>query len=59
MDIINVGIVKNINMPLPPIEFQNKFEKIVTNIEEQKAIVKQSIIESQNLFNSLMNKYFD
>jgi hypothetical protein len=29
------------------------------NIEEQKTIVKKSIAESQNLFNSLMSKYFE
>jgi len=46
-------------LPLPPIDLQNKFAQIVTNIEEQKAIVKQSLAQSQNLFNSLMSKYFD
>lgn len=51
--------MKKINLILPPIEIQNKFAQIVTNIEEQKAIVKKSLTESQNLFNSLMSKYFD
>lgn len=56
---MNTGVLNNIYFPYPPLELQNKFAKIVTNIEEQKAIVKQSITECQNLFNSLMSKYFD
>jgi type I restriction enzyme S subunit len=51
--------LKAIKIPIPPIHLQRKFSNIVTNIEEQKFIVKQSIAESQNLFNSLMGKYFD
>jgi type I restriction enzyme S subunit len=59
MDIINVGIVKKIEIPIPPLELQTKFAKIVKNIDGQKALVKQSIKESENLFNSLLSKYFD
>ena len=44
---------------VPPIQLQMDFTKIVTKIEEQKAIVKQAIAESENLFNSLMSEYFD
>jgi len=56
---VNNSDVKNVNIPLPPIDLQNKFADIVTNIEEQKTIVKKSLAESENLFNSLMSKYFD
>ena len=48
-----------IKIYLPPKGLQNKFAEIVTNIEEQKSLVKQSITQSQNLFNSLVSKYFD
>jgi type I restriction enzyme, S subunit len=51
--------IESIIYYLPPIELQNKFSVIVANIEEQKFLVKKSIIESQNLFNSLMSEYFD
>lgn len=44
---------------IPPIQLQKDFSKIVTKIEEQKALVKQSIAESEHLFNSLMSEYFD
>lgn len=51
--------IESLEIILPPLEHQNKFAEIVSKVEEQKSIVKQSITESQNLFNSLMSKYFD
>ncbi len=54
-----LGQMAKIKLFIPPLDLQNKFTQIVTNIEEQKAIVKQSLSQSQNLFNSLMSKYFD
>ena len=56
---LTITKIKVIKIPHPPIELQNKFGQIVSNIEEQKSLVKQSITQSQNLFNSLMSKYFD
>lgn len=44
---------------LPPIELQNQFANIVTKIEEQKALVKEAIDETQYLFDSLMSEYFE
>lgn len=52
----NIG---DLEIIYPPLDLQNKFAQIVTKIEEQKSLVKQLITESQNLFNSLMSKYFD
>jgi type I restriction enzyme, S subunit len=51
--------MRNYSIMLPPLDLQTKFSEIVTKIEEQRTIVKQSIAESQNLMNSLMSKYFD
>lgn len=42
-----------------PLHLQNQFAEIVTKIEEQKALVKKAIDETQYLFDSLMSKYFD
>lgn len=44
---------------LPPLALQQKYAKIVKQIETQKSLIKQSIDETQRLFNSLMSKYFD
>ncbi|HBC95159.1 MAG TPA: hypothetical protein DD734_12320 [Firmicutes bacterium] len=51
--------MRKIKIIKPPIVLQNKFAEIVTQIENQKSLVKQSLAESQNLFNSLMSRYFD
>ena len=42
----------------PPITLQNQFAQIVENIEAQKALVKQSLQESEDLFNGLVQKAF-
>ncbi|WP_052421662.1 restriction endonuclease subunit S [Paenibacillus sp. FSL P4-0081] len=52
-DVLSFTVVK------PPLSLQNQFANIVTKIEEQKAIVKQAIDETQHLFDSLMSEYFE
>lgn len=56
---MGLNTIKQLEVLIPPLDLQTKFAEIVTNIEEQKAIVKQSIAESETLFNSLMSKYFE
>nr|WP_228006641.1 restriction endonuclease subunit S [Brevibacillus borstelensis] len=56
---INVGAYKAMTIPLPPLELQTQFADIVTKIEEQKALVKKAIDETQYLFDSLMSQYFE
>ena len=59
--------VKHLSVPecnlfevyVPPLIQQNKFAEIVTIIEEQKALVKKAIDETQYLFDSLMSEYFE
>ena len=56
---INAKEFSSIPIPMPPVSLQNKYADIVSKIEEQKSLVKQSIDETQRLFDSLMSKYFD
>ncbi len=56
---INSTQLKRFPILLPPIEIQNQFSTIVTKIEEQKSLVQKAIAESQLLFDSLMNEYFN
>jgi type I restriction enzyme S subunit len=56
---LTVHKIELIQIPVPPMAIQTKFAEIVTQIENQKSLVKQSLVESQNLFNSLMSRYFD
>jgi type I restriction enzyme S subunit len=44
---------------LPPLTLQQKYADIVNQIETKKSLVRQSIDETQRLFDSLMSKYFD
>lgn len=56
---LNHGEFYKITVPLPPIFLQTQFAEIVTTIEEQKALVKKAIDETQILFDSLMSEYFE
>ena len=58
-DNIEFGIIKDLKIPVPPLELQNQFADIVAKIEEQKNLVKKAIDETQTLFDSLMSEYFD
>jgi len=58
MDILNLGIVRKIKMPLPPIELQNDFVAFVAQIDKSKAAVQKALDEAQVLFDSLMQQYF-
>jgi len=51
--------LEKISLPVPPIELQNKFAKRVEKIEKLSFEIEKSIKEAENLYNSLMNKYFD
>lgn len=56
--ISNTGL-KDIKIIVPPIELQNTFAEKIENIERQKELIKQSISDTEALFNSRMDYYFD
>ena len=58
MDILNLGIVRKIKMPLPPIELQNAFVSFIIQIDKSKSVIQKSLDETQLLFDSLMQEYF-
>ncbi|MBQ2320058.1 MAG: restriction endonuclease subunit S [Lachnospiraceae bacterium] len=58
MDILNLGIVRKIAMPLPPLELQNEFVSFVNQVDKSKVAVQKSLDETQQLFDSLMQEYF-
>lgn len=58
MPILNVGIVKNIHIPLPPIELQNQFADFVNQVDKLKSQMETSLKELEDNFNSLMQKAF-
>ena len=58
MDILNLGIVRKIAMPLPPLKLQNEFANFVNQVNKSKVAVQKALDETQILFDSLMQKYF-
>lgn len=49
---------KKMKIILPPIELQNQFADIVKQIDKQKFEIEKSLNEMQELYESLMEKYF-
>lgn len=58
MDIINLGIVKELKIPVPPIALQTQFATIVTKTETLKEQYKNSLQELENLYGSLSQQAF-
>lgn len=50
--------IKQIKVPVPPLDLQSKFEKVFIAIQDLKERSKQSIEQMDNQFNALMQKYF-
>ncbi|RAI14903.1 MAG: hypothetical protein DKM22_06830 [Candidatus Melainabacteria bacterium] len=55
---LTLEICKNIEIPLPSLELQNKFAKIVEKVEAQKQKNELVIEQMNNLFNSLSQRAF-
>ena len=58
MDILNVGIIKIIKIPTPPIDLQTQFAQIVYKVEALKAHYQASLNELANLYGSLSQRAF-
>ena len=56
--ISNAGF-QNIEIILPPLSLQQQFASKIEAIEKQKELLKQSIAETETLFNSRMDYYFN
>ncbi|MBR2085285.1 MAG: restriction endonuclease subunit S [Muribaculaceae bacterium] len=55
---IAVNDLNPIHFPLPPLSLQQEFAEKIEAIERQKALVQQSIDETQTMFDYTMDKYF-
>ena len=55
---IKEGTFLNYKIYLPPITLQNQFAEIVKQIDKQKFEIEKSLKETQELYESLMEKYF-
>ena len=55
---INQKILSEIRIPVPEISLQNKFIRNIKAIELQKTQAEASLVQAENLFNSLLQKAF-
>ena len=56
---ISQNIVRDTIVCCPPFSIQNQFASKIEAIEKQKELIKQSIQETETLFNSRMDNYFN
>ena len=55
----NLKFIRSLPLILPPLSLQQLFAQKIEAIEKQKALIKQSIAETEELFNSRMDYYFN
>ena len=55
---INLKILSELKIIVPPIEKQNEFVAFVEQTDKSKVIVQKALDEAQTLFDSLMQEYF-
>lgn len=55
---ISQNIIRNTLMCCPPLPLQQQFASKIESIEKQKELIKQSLSEVQQLFDSRMDYYF-
>ena len=55
---INLDILRNLRVPKPPIQLQNKFASIVEKVETMKAKYQVSLEELERLYGSLSQRAF-
>ncbi len=56
---MSLGDIRKLKIPVPPLALQQKFADIVTKIEEQRAEVNHALQDTEMLYNSLMQEYFE
>lgn len=55
---ISKTTTENITIPIPPLPLQHQFATKIEAIEKQKELIKQSISETETLFNARMQEHF-
>ena len=56
---LNQKILGTLIIPIPPIELQSEFSDFVNQVDKSKVAVQKALDETQMLFDSLMQEYFN
>ena len=55
---LNVATLEKVGVILPPLKLQNQFANFVKEVDKSRLEVQKSLEKTQELFDSLMQKYF-
>ena len=55
---LKIFALKDVKIPIPPIELQNQFANFVNKVEKTKATLQQSLTKMEQNYKSLMQKCF-
>lgn len=58
MGILNLGIIRQMKIQVPPLSLQNQFAAFVEHVDEQKQTVQQSLEKLELMKKALMQEYF-
>jgi type I restriction enzyme, S subunit len=58
MDGLNMGIIKALTFPLPPLDLQERFVQFVMRLETQRASLTRSRERTEELFSALQDRAF-
>jgi len=58
MEGLNMEIIKGLRIPVPPISIQEQFATLVTRHERVRAALRESLRQSEHLFQSLLHHAF-
>jgi len=58
MDGLNMGIIKDMPIPVPPLKLQHKFACSIAYIEQLRSSQRSALDEQNKLFNSLLQRSF-
>jgi len=58
MGILNLGIIRQMKIQVPPLSLQNQFAAFVERVDQQKQTVQQSLEKLELLKKALMQEYF-
>lgn len=56
---ITIGMLKKIQLPIPPADLQQSFAAQIEAIEQQKALIRRSLDETRTLLAARMQYYFE
>jgi type I restriction enzyme S subunit len=58
MEGLNMEIIKDLRIPVPPLPLQQQFAALVERVERLRSAQRESLRQSEHLFHSLLQQAF-